>query len=197
MIIDPSLSLMSMLSYLRRIKYQWTKKIWFNKWLAEQSRRQTDVDSSVDLCGLVKPYKFISIGSRCSIGCYVSIYFPSNPETHGSLTVGNQSFIGRNTMLGLFDSITIGENVQIAPYCFIIAGNHRFDRRDIPISEQGHTVAPIAIEDDVWIGAHVTVLPGITIGEGAIIGASSVVNRDIPAYQIWAGVPARYIKDRP
>ena len=61
----------------------------------------------------------------------------------------------------------------------------------------GQVKAPVVIEDDVWLGTHVVVLPGVTIGKGAIIGASSVVTKDIPAYEVWAGVPAKFIKRRP
>ena len=58
---------------------------------------------------------------------------------------------------------------------------------DIAIKDQGFEGAPITIEDDVWLGTHVVVLPGVTIGRGAIVSAGSVVNRDIPAWEIWGG----------
>ena len=86
---------------------------------------------------------------------------------------------------------------MIGPFCHILSGNHRFDRRDIPVRKQGHDIAPVAIEDDVWLGTHVVVLPGVTIGKGAIVAAGAVVNKDIPAYEIWGGVPAKFIKERP
>jgi acetyltransferase-like isoleucine patch superfamily enzyme len=61
---------------------------------------------------------------------------------------------------------------------------------------QGFVGAPIVLEADVWLGTHVVVLPGVTIGRGAIVAAGSVVNRDVPAHEIWGGAPARFLKRR-
>ena len=94
--------------------------------------------------------------------------------------------MARNCYLGAYQPVTIGDDVQIGAYSYIISANHRFDRRDVTIREQGFTGAAVIIESDVWIGVHVTVLPGLTIGRGAIVGANSVLTKSIPAYQIWA-----------
>ena len=64
----------------------------------------------------------------------------------------------------------------------------------VPIYYQGYIGDPICIEDEVWIGTHVIVLPGVTIGKGAIIAAGSVVNKNVPAYEIWGGSPARFLQ---
>ncbi|MBP5973266.1 acyltransferase [Brasilonema sp. CT11] len=108
-----------------------------------------------------------------------------------------QSYIGRNTFIGVFQPITIGEDVLIGAYSYIISGNHCYERRDIPIGAQGFVGAPIVIEDGAWLGTHVVVLPGVTIGKGAIVAAGSVVTKSIPAYEVWGGVPAKFIKNRP
>jgi maltose O-acetyltransferase len=106
-------------------------------------------------------------------------------------------FIGRNTYIGAFQPIEIGRASMIGAYSYIVSGNHRFDRRDIPIREQGFSGKAVVLEEDVWLGTHVVVLPGIRIGRGAIVAAGSVVNRDVPAYEIWGGVPAKFIGTRP
>ncbi|MBV8731891.1 MAG: acyltransferase [Acidobacteriia bacterium] len=105
--------------------------------------------------------------------------------------------MGRHTYLGVYLPISIGDHTIIGAYSYIISANHCFESREIPIQDQGFQGAPITIGEDVWIGTHVVILPGVTIGKGAIIAAGSIVNRNVPAYQIWGGVPARFIKERP
>jgi len=108
-----------------------------------------------------------------------------------------QAYIARNTYIGIFQPISIGAFAQIGAYSYIISANHSYEKRDIPIRLQGYVGAPIVIEDDAWLGTHVVVLPGVTIGKGAIVAAGSVVNRDIPQYEVWGGVPAKFLKNRP
>jgi acetyltransferase-like isoleucine patch superfamily enzyme len=85
-----------------------------------------------------------------------------------------------------------------AAYCYIIAGgNHGVDRTDVAIIQQdSFSKGGVTIEDNAWLGAGVKVLDGVTIGHDAVAGAGSVVNRDIPAFTIAAGIPARVLKDR-
>nr|WP_201776017.1 DapH/DapD/GlmU-related protein [Leptolinea tardivitalis] len=81
--------------------------------------------------------------------------------------------------------------------CIIYSQYHCFDLLDRPMVEQGfYDAGPITIEDDVWIGARVTILAGVTIGTGSIIGAGSVVTKDVPRYSIVAGNPAKVIRYR-
>ena len=93
--------------------------------------------------------------------------------------------------------LTIGADVMMGPRCVLIASSHRFDSREVPMNQQGF--APdrrIVIEDDVWLGANVTVLPGRTIGRGSVVGAGSVVRADIPPWSIAAGNPAVVLRPR-
>ncbi len=87
--------------------------------------------------------------------------------------------------------IRIGEHVAIAPECCFLAAGHDYHDRTLP-----DTAATITVGDYVWIGARSTVLPGVTIGEGAVIGANSVVTHDIPPWSVAVGSPARVIKER-
>ncbi|WP_315861419.1 acyltransferase [Stieleria tagensis] len=78
----------------------------------------------------------------------------------------------------------------------IIAANHVFAQRDMPIRKQGLDRRDIRIEDDVWIGGGVSIAAGVSIGKGSVIGARSVVTRDIPPYSVAVGAPARRIGER-
>ncbi|NLK11099.1 MAG: maltose O-acetyltransferase [Staphylococcus equorum] len=101
------------------------------------------------------------------------------------------------TPLYRLNHVVIGENVMMGPYCYIYTTNHAFDRIDIPMIEQGYAKPKkVVIGNDVWIGSRVTILPGVTVGNGVIIGASSVVTHDIPDYVIVAGNPAKIIRYR-
>jgi len=118
---------------------------------------------------------------------------------HGSgrIQIGNRVSINSNVQLGAADcgEIVLGNNVAIGPNVVIRASNHEYEKRDTPIYQQGHRGGRIEIEDDVWIGANVTVLPNVRLGEGSVIAAGSVVNRDIPPYSLAGGVPARVLKN--
>ena len=87
--------------------------------------------------------------------------------------------------------IKIGEHVAIAPECIFLAAGHDYHYRTLP-----DAAATITVGDYVWLGARVTVLPGISIGEGAVIGANSVVTQDIPPWTVAVGSPAKVIKKR-
>ena len=81
--------------------------------------------------------------------------------------------------------------------CVIITRSHRHDRTDIPMMDQGfEEERPVFVGNDVWLGDRGIILPGVHIGDGCIIGAGSVVTRDIPPYSVAAGIPAKVIKDR-
>jgi len=85
---------------------------------------------------------------------------------------------------------------MVAPNCMIAGGNHNYSRIDKPMMFQGSNSKGIIIEDDVWIGANSSILDGVKIGKGAIIAAGSVVTKDVCAYDIVAGVPAKKINSR-
>jgi maltose O-acetyltransferase len=112
----------------------------------------------------------IELGERVGFnyGCYVN--------GHGGLAVGDRTIFG--------------------PYTMIHTANHRMDDLARPISEQGWEAEPVEIGADCWIGMGVCILPGTRIGEGCVIGAGSVVGRDLGAYTIAVGNPARPIKAR-
>ena len=111
------------------------------------------------------------------------------------MELGDNSGIGRDAELEC--GITIGDNVMMGPCVKMYVQNHNFSRTDIPMNQQGDSpVRPIVIGDDVWIGANVIILPGVSIGKGCVIGAGSVVTKSVPEYSVVAGTPAKIITKR-
>ena len=105
-------------------------------------------------------------------------------------TIGPNTFINFGVTILDTTTVTIGEWVQIGPNCNLITVTHPVD--DYEMRREGWEIAhPITIGNGVWLGANFTVLPGVTIGDNAVIGAGSVVTKDIPANAIAMGVPAR------
>ena len=116
-----------------------------------------------------------------------------------SLSIGDNCSINHNNIFQAgkkHATILLGNNVLTAANCMFVAYSHGWDDKEKPIMYNDCYDASIIIEDDVWIGHGVTVLAGVHIGKGAIIGAGSVVNKDIPEYSIAAGCPAKVIKRR-
>jgi maltose O-acetyltransferase len=112
-----------------------------------------------------------------------------------NLSIGEDTFIGHQAFIGghAHFKITIGSNVDIAPRVVVISGSHEIDMLGAHSAGRGKG-GEINIQDGVWIGANSTILPGVTIGRKAVIGAGSVVVSDIPAFTIAVGNPCRPIK---
>jgi galactoside O-acetyltransferase len=163
------------------------------------------------------------IGSSCiEIGDEVNIFKGGRLDAKGhknnKIYIQNRVTIERNVDIGCMDNssiyidentyiapgvciagqgdIHIGKNCMIASHCGIYANNHVFTDLSLPVKQQGTTREGIIIEDDCWLGHGVTVLDGVKIGKGSIIGAGAVVSKNIPPYSIAVGVPAKVIKDR-
>ncbi|MDE6191877.1 MAG: CatB-related O-acetyltransferase [Muribaculum sp.] len=111
------------------------------------------------------------------------------------IEIGDYSGIGKNALIP--HNIIIGDYVMIAQDLFVVANNHHFERTDIPMLLQGSPgFKKVIIENDVWIGARVIINPGVHISNGCIIGAGSVVTKDVAPYEIIGGVPAKLIRKR-
>ncbi|MBK9161519.1 MAG: acyltransferase [Nitrosomonadales bacterium] len=92
-------------------------------------------------------------------------------------------------------SIVIGDDVMLGSGVHIYVHNHRFDDPDKPIIDQGfHASKPVVLKKGCWVGANTTVLPGVTIGENAVVGAGSVVTKDVPDRTVAVGNPARVVR---
>lgn len=110
------------------------------------------------------------------------------------ITIGSGARINENVYL---EKVTLGNDVLIAPNVAILSRMHEFSSLEVPISQQGYrTEKEVVVGNDVWIGRNVVVMPGVSIGEGAIVGAGSVVTKDVEPFTIVGGVPATFIRDR-
>ncbi len=112
-----------------------------------------------------------------------------------NIEIGDYSSLNRGCWIA--NDTNIGDDVMMGPEIIILSGSHNFERIDIPMREQGApSRRPVIIGNDVWIGTRSIILPGITIGSHAIIGAGSVVTKDVPEWAIVGGNPAKFIHSR-
>jgi serine acetyltransferase len=110
----------------------------------------------------------------------------------GDLSIGDGTYIGPYCVLSVHESVRIGRNCLIAEMVAIRDVDHAFGDPALPVAQQGYTVAPTRIGDGCWIGAKVSILKGVHIGAGCIVGAGSVVTHDLPAGCVAAGAPATF-----
>lgn len=120
----------------------------------------------------------------------VTLWFPWR------IHIGRKSSLNHGVIIDGSGEVFIGEGVRIAAYTMINSADHAYDNPDQWIVDQGFKVAPIHIEDDVWIGAAVQIMKGVTIGKGSVIGAGAVVTKDVPPYSVGVGNPCRVIGRR-
>jgi len=162
------------------------------------------------------PHK-ISIGDNTFIDDYVVL--DAKGEENQGIIIGQNAFIGRNTVLSCKEGsiylrdyanisanclllsetvIDIGKYAFLAGHCYLVAGgNHSFQSKDIPIMLQPSLQkGGITIGEDCWLGASVTVLDGVCLGKGCVIGAGAVVTKSFPGYSVAVGCPAKKIKER-
>jgi len=117
-------------------------------------------------------------------------------EYPGGLSIGANVGINAGCWINARGGVTIGDDVIIGPYCIIHSANHRIGELDKPVQQQGFEEKPVYIGNNVWLGARVIVLPGVTIGDNAVVGAGAVVTKNIPPNATVAGNPARIIRMR-
>ncbi len=111
-----------------------------------------------------------------------------------TLRMGDYSTVGPYSYVGVRGSVVIGKNTIMAPYVSIHAENHIFEDTNQPIRLQGERRSGITIGDNCWIGAKVTILDGVNIGDGVVVAAGAVVTKDVPSNCVVGGVPARILK---
>lgn len=115
----------------------------------------------------------------------------------GDLRIGAGTWIGQMTFIHSAGDVTIGERVGIGPGVKIITSQHAEAGRDTAILDSPIEFAPVVIEDHADIGVGSVILPGVRVGKGAQVAAGAVVTRDVPAYAVACGVPARVLRQRP
>jgi len=120
-----------------------------------------------------------------------NIYMGANFFNPKGITIGHDSLIGSNSFLDGRAPLTIGSHTSLASDVMIYNDEH-----DINSADFGNSFGPVNIKDYVFIGPRAIILPGITIGRGAIVAAGAIVTKDIPDFEVWGGVPAKKISDR-
>lgn len=141
--------------------------------------------------------RHVRLKGRITIGDYSVVYpYAILDACGGAISIGRECTVNPFCVLYGHGGLKIGNHVRIAAHTVMIPANHKFDVVGIPICQQGQSKKGIVIEDDVWIGANVTILDGVKIGSGSIVGAGSVVTKDIPPRSIAVGNPARVIRER-
>lgn len=130
----------------------------------------------------------VVVGDRCVIDEGTVI------ECRGRLSVGERTVVGHHCTFAVAEEVSIGSDCLIAELVSIRDHDHAFEQTDIPVLDQGQRVAPVRIGRNVWLGAKVTVTRGVTIGDDTVVGANSVVTRDLPAGVVAVGAPARVVR---
>jgi acetyltransferase-like isoleucine patch superfamily enzyme len=149
------------------------------------------IDHGAVIRGNTQDSRGVSIGAGASIKDYAVIN-----ANQGHVSVGERGWIGPYCLIYGNGGVEIGADVLIAAHTSVNTVSHVADRTDVPMNDQGIRCDPVVIEDDVWIGLNCTILQGVVIGRGSIVGAGAVVTRDLPPGSIAVGVPARVVGQR-
>ena len=186
---------------MRKIGYQW---------LLERVGKGSVFGTGV----VIRSPGRISIGNRVMIDDYVVLDAKGNTSM---IKMGDEILVGRNTIISCNEAIIrVGNFVSIGPFCFfaskglieigsnvsigsgthLLAGSHSFDDPDLPIIQQARTAKGIIVEENVWIGTGSKILDGVTVGRNSIVGAGAVVSKDVPAWTVVLGNPARVVEKR-
>jgi acetyltransferase-like isoleucine patch superfamily enzyme len=163
--------------------------------------------------GEFRPEQLAQLGPSCVLEPGVLIFHPENVYLGANvyvghqtilkgyyknqLRVGDETWIGQQCFFHAGGGIQIGKQVGIGPGVKILTSAHGEGGRDVAIYNVPVEFAPVVVEDHADIGVGSILLPGVTIGRGAQVGAGSVVTEDVPAYHVVAGVPARVLRERP
>ena len=195
----------------KKVAKIWMSYIFSKEYLRFQRKVYSEkMKTSFYVCGInfkMDPYARIIGGEYIKIGDNFSILSGSRIEaisefqnTHykPDLVFGNNVCIGTDFHVGCINKVTIGNNVLMASKIFITDHYHgEISSKDVnipPVERKLSSKGPVIIEDNVWIGEGVVILPGVTIGKNSILGANSVVNKSCPSNSVLAGAPAKIIK---
>jgi len=162
------------------------RRAWAHARLATQL--QAPLDATITVLGpiAVEGTGQVQLGGRLLL--YPGVLFET--QEVGAIEIGDRAVISRGVHLVAYAHITIGPDTMIGEYASVRDANHRF-RTKQPIRDAGYRAAPIVIGANVWIGRGAIVLPGVRIGDRAVIGANAVVTHDVPAGAVVGGVPAQ------
>ncbi|MGT2887235.1 acyltransferase [Streptococcus didelphis] len=150
----------------------------------------------------IKGLKYMSIGNNFKLGYFSKLEawdYHNNKQFSPMISIGNNVSFGSNCHIGIINSLEINDNVLIGSNVLIIDHNHGLnndsDYKIAPNNRFLFSKGPIIIEENVWIGENVSILPGVTIEQNSIIAAGSVVTKNVPANTIFGGNPAKFLKN--
>ena len=129
--------------------------------------------------------RWVHIGQGNAIRCH-----------EGTLRIGDKCVFGKDNTVNAYLDIEFGAATIVADWVYVCDFDHNFGDVTRPIKDQGIVKTPVRIGPDVWLGTKVTVLRGVSIGRGCVVAANAVVNKDLPAFSVAVGVPARVVRDR-
>jgi acetyltransferase-like isoleucine patch superfamily enzyme len=179
------------MNLLKRISNNLRILIFCSKGIKISSSVKLEHNVHLKLTPLGTKYGSIKINENCELsrGTVIKTY-------GGDVRLQKNVFVGEYVIMYGHGGITIGDNTLIAMQTCIVSSNHTIPGIDELIRSKGDVLLPVNIGSDVWIGAGCKILGGITIGNGCVIGAGTIVNKDLPPYSISAGNPAKVIKYR-
>lgn len=163
-------------------------------WQIRYANRNALIETKYISCSDIKDIR-IGYGSSVHHGTVLAV---ASHQVKSAIIVGENTYIGENNNIRAADGlISIGDFCLISQGVTIITSNHAI-KREIPIAEQSWISVnnKVTICNGVWIGANAVILPDVTVNEGAVIAAGAIVTKDVPAYAVVAGNPARVIKYR-
>ncbi len=143
---------------------------------------------------VVKPMRIIG-KNKIYLGDNVTILNDARMETYGDngkLTIGSGTSIEQGCHLIATNNLEIGKDCVISAWVYISDCNHIYNKRE-PIMKSGLEIKKTKIGEHVFIGIGAKIMPGVTIGDYSVIGANAVVTKDIPSFEVWGGVPAKFI----
>lgn len=170
-----------LISELRKIKYWFNPNIKIGKLV--RIGRSVNIDTRFG--------GKVIIGDNCNLYSYTQII-----AYEGKTVIGNNSSLGYFCVIYGQGGLTIGNDVMVSTQTVFSCGSHNFGERNKQIRLQGGSKNEIIVGDDVWIGAGCKILGGVKIGNGSVIGAGSVVTKSLDPFGVYAGIPAKFIKER-
>ncbi|MDD3320475.1 MAG: acyltransferase [Paludibacter sp.] len=184
-------------SYKTKQKIDGFRTIIFSLWLANEFSN-IGKKSTVNYSIIIQGGKYISIGNNSSIGKRAVITAWDKQDDilfTPEIKIGNNVSIGEDCHITAINSIVIGNNVLLGKKITITDNSHgktNWNELQIPpVQRKWYSKGPVLIEDNVWIGDKATILAGVTIGKNAVVGANSVVTKDVPCNTVVGGIPAK------
>jgi len=165
--------------------------VWVGANVEVSSPNETRLANGVSLGDGARLLGNVTIGDHTTIHHHVLL-----DASGGRIEIGSNCSANEFCVLYGMGGLKIGNDVRMATHTVVVSGNHNFDDPRALIRDQGVTVEPTTIGDDVWIGANVTILAGVEIGSGSVVAAGAVVTHSIPPRSVAMGVPARVVRSR-